>query len=103
MLFGFVTGSCPGQITLASVNGTPFGSTVLLRGTVTGPFVVAGPTCNGTVLGLADPTIQQVVEADGSGASRSPFDVAAGACGLPLQIVDVATCSVTGVVRIPTP
>lgn len=89
-------GVCPGAIDLTISNATPGGAVALLYGAA-GVFVKSSGACNGIELGIAQPQLGAMLNANASGTAAVNFWTAT-ACGRTVQAVDLATCSVTNAI-----
>jgi hypothetical protein len=94
-----VTGACPGAPKLNFANMTPGGTVVVLSANNLGNRALSSGACAGTTTGLgAGLKIRKTTTANANGAgSVNTPQLAAGACGAPVQILDVATCTLTNV------
>ncbi len=97
-----VTGTCPGSITIDVSGATPFGPVILASSPTPGPFLVTGGPCAGTLLGLASPSIFKTATLGPSGSASTTLTAPAAACGLNLQLVDLAACTASNVATLPT-
>lgn len=93
------TGACPGAITLTVSGATPGGQLAVLRGPA-GTFVKPTPPCAGLTLAISPPSLAAMVNANGTGGATLNFTAPGGACGLTVQIVDVASCTPTNPVTL---
>ncbi len=93
-----VGGSCPGPMDFQVTGATPFGD-VFVGGGMCGCFVIpAGKPCEGLVLGLTNPILVLVAQADANGVATFTVNPTARCCGMHcLQVVDVTTCNVSAV------
>ena len=96
-----ISGNCPGTLSVEVSNATPGGAVALASGTFEGPFTVPFGRCAGTQIGLADPVLITVLNADATGTLSVSRTVGAGPCGLLVQFLDVATCTPTAVATVP--
>jgi WD40 repeat protein len=93
-----VSGACGGVMDFDVTGATPGGVVAFVSGPP-GVFVKPGPPCTGLTLDVSPPTLRAMIVADAAGnASVRGMFVPAGACGLGVQAVDVATCTPTGMV-----
>ncbi len=100
-----VTATCPtgGPIQIAWNGATGGGTIVLLYARNTGSFRIPnGNPCAGTALGLGSNQLQNAYQgAAGQNGSRNlNSSTGPGACGGYLQLLDVASCMTSNVVRI---
>lgn len=93
------TGSCPGQVTLSTGNGTPNSGVAYLHGNA-GMSTKPNGTCAGTTVDIANPTLGAVRIADPSGASMVNLNAQAAWCGRTVQCVDLATCAVSNAITL---
>ena len=94
-----VTGSCPGMLNVRASGATPGGLVAFLRASGVGSEVVPpGKPCAGTRLGL-DETVKLVktVAADENGVAEIGGMLPPDLCGMFIQALDVATCSISDV------
>jgi hypothetical protein len=89
-----IAGSCPGPVTLDVSGATPGGGVAILYGNA-GVFIKNGPPCAGLMLGIANPTLGGVVNANASGNAALSFNAPPAACGRTVQAVDIASCVAT--------
>ncbi len=94
------TGTCPGTLTWTISGATPNGTIVCLIADGCGRFVIpAGNPCAGTVTGLdSTARVVNVSTADPQGNAVISQNVGAGACGKPVQLLDLTTCKISNVV-----
>lgn len=85
------TGTCPGLITLDLSGATPSANAVLLYGAA-GSTTKPSGLCAGTTVDIANPTIGPTLNTDVNGNASISANVPAGACGLTVQMVDIAAC-----------
>lgn len=95
-----VSGSCP-AITVDVTGATPGGDVALMRGMTTGSDAIGSGPCAGTATDLSSPVRVALAAADASGALSISGSVAPGACGKPIQVLDVTTCTVSPAVSMP--
>lgn len=93
------SGSCPGPVTLSITGATPNGSVALVHGPA-GSWTKPGGTCAGVTLAMNPPTLGGFVSMNGTGAGALSFTAPAGACGLTVQGVDIATCTPTNAITL---
>ncbi len=91
------TGSCPGAVTLNATNCSAGGPVAIIYGAA-GSFTKPTGTCAGLTVGIGAPTLGGILTADGAGSASLSFNAPAGACGLTVQGVDIATCTATNTV-----
>ena len=94
-----VAGSCPGEMTFTGSELTAGGSFALLSSSGPGGAVLPGGPCGGAASGLspAGLTLRIVGPVDPSGMFEVRPSIPLGACGAFIQVVDLATCTFTGV------
>ncbi len=90
-------GTCPGPVKLSFTNCTPNSSVAVLYG-IAGSFTKPSNPCGGLTLAISAPTLATMLGTDGSGAASLSFNAPAGACGMTVQGVDVATCTATNAI-----
>lgn len=97
-----VTGDCPGLIHLKVDNVTPGGQVGILYGFRTGRFIVPhGQRCEGTELGVLNPVLARIINADLNGIATTRAEVASQACGRAwLEAIDLTTCQDTAPVLV---
>lgn len=97
------TGSCPGPMSFTTTNGTAGGTVAFTWGSA-GTFTIpGGKPCVGTELDLVPllvpPPGYKLATANGAGsATLGPISVPGAGCGLLVQAVDLATCTVSNTV-----
>ncbi|KAA3614560.1 MAG: hypothetical protein DWQ01_00835 [Planctomycetota bacterium] len=91
------SGACPGTMDLWVDGASPHGLLAVIYGQP-GSFTNPNPPCQGLVVDLASPTLASLLTADNSGDANLHFFAPSGACGLSVQVVDVAACLTTNVV-----
>lgn len=93
-----VTGTCPGVADAVVSAATPGGQVAIVSGSRGGATTIpAGTPCAGTQLDLASATLRAVRVADALGVVALAPSLPAVACSADLQVLDVATCSVSAV------
>ncbi len=98
-----VTGTCPGVMTLTITGATPASDVFIVSGDRQGTTAIPSGPCAGTELGLADGLVVRATRtADGTGVVSLSPDVPALACRAWVQVLDVATCTVSGAVQLST-
>ena len=96
-----ITGTCPGVVTVRGTNLTPSGSVAVLSGTGPGNDVIPVGPCAGVSTNVSGLAFRGLFSANGNGVlSRSPT-LGGGLCGAGVQLLDVATCTLTNVDLIP--
>lgn len=87
-------GACPGLTGLQVSSATPHSPVALFYGAA-GSFTQSNPNrpCQGVTLGIQAPTFVGVLTANGSGMASLQFNAPAGACGITIQAVDLASCA----------
>lgn len=91
------TGSCPGPVTLSSVNGTPNGGVAVLSGHA-GSFTKPSGACAGLTVPLSNPTLRAIITNDGAGSASFSFNAPSAACGATIAFVDTASCTASNAV-----
>ncbi len=94
-----VAGGCPGKTQIAITAATPSSSVRVLSGTGPGADAIVIDGCSVTT-GLAGATARALTTANAGGAKTLWPNVGAGACGMSVQVLDVATCTLSGVDQI---
>ncbi|MCP4770621.1 MAG: calcium-binding protein [Planctomycetes bacterium] len=84
-------GTCPGPVQLTVSNATPGGNVAIIYGSH-GIFRNIGGCCNGLILGVLNPTIGAVVQADPSGMVSLSFNARSQHCWTSIQAVDIQAC-----------
>ncbi|PCJ51590.1 MAG: hypothetical protein COA70_13975 [Planctomycetota bacterium] len=98
-----LSGTCPGLVTV-DVSGAGAGATIAVAWSLnTGTFSLPPGPCAGTVLGLNNPNLLTFLTADALGNATFTGNAPTSACGAFVQIVDLSTCSVSGVETVPVP
>lgn len=87
-------GACPGLLEVR-VSGSTVGQNVALLFGSAGAFIKPAPPCQGVELAIAQPTLGAILTTGSSGVATATMNAPAGACGLTIQAVDLATCKVT--------
>ena len=92
-------GDCPGVVDISVTGVTPGGDVrFLFGGAGEGDDVVGAGGCTGTVTGLAGLRPgPKVTDSDGDGALSFAPSLPGGACGNPVQVLDLTTCTVSNV------
>ena len=97
----WVTGSCPGQLTLHVANATPGALVVFGFDILPGSLLLPSGVCAGTVIGLANPQLGAILPADGSGNLTVPLGFLPGTvCQILIQALDTSTCNLSSVVSL---
>lgn len=92
-----LSGSCPGPVELRFSGATPNGKVALGWSSEPGSFEIPTGGCAGTLVHLASPGLVGSLNLDDSGEAALQTNAPAGACGIYLQALDVATCSPSNV------
>lgn len=85
------SGSCPGPMTFTATGVTPSRLVAFAYGGA-GSYTLTIPPCAGLMLNVSNPTLGALLTASSAGEAVLSFTAPSGACGLTLQVVDVATC-----------
>jgi hypothetical protein len=93
-------GTCPGTVSATVTGATPNGNVALAIALNAGSFTIPGGPCGGTVLGLQQPSLVGIFNANGAGTFTLSGNLPAGFCGRRLQAVDIASCTATNVVQL---
>ncbi|MEZ4241337.1 MAG: hypothetical protein R3F59_35305 [Myxococcota bacterium] len=94
-----VTGTCP-SITWAAEGLTPGGRAVLMGARQPGQQTLPVGPCAGSLTGLGPLVRSQVLRTDEVGGYLRATALAGGECRAAYQLLDLATCRVSNVVRI---
>ena len=89
--------ACPGPMSVMGSGFTPGGSVAVLKGAGPGRDLVPGGPCAGTPTNLGGLSFVTLIGADGRGGFAAMPDIAAPLCGDSIQMLDVATCTVSNV------
>jgi len=92
-------GLCPGGMTLLASGGTPGQAVAMLFGPA-GSFVQSTGPCQGVELAIGQPQLGGIATTNSVGQAPFPFVAPAGACGLRVQAVNLATCTPTNVMEL---
>jgi len=94
-----VVGLCPGPVVANVTNATPGGPVVFLYGPA-GSFTQNSPNrpCQGVTVGISNPQVGAVINADGLGSVTLGVNAPPAACGKTLQVVDLTSCLTTNTV-----
>lgn len=100
-----VGGECPGTVDFAWQGATPNRTAGLCYSRETGRYVLPGPPCSGTTLGLGPSGIRLVraFRTGSGGEGQYLARAAAQACGgyLQLLVIDEPECQTSNVAQIP--
>ncbi len=94
-------GSCAGPGTLSVFGATPGGQVAIAWSATEGLFTLQSDPCMDTTLELATPTLLTVLTADGVGDASLSQNIPAGACGIFLQALDLASCLPSNLITVP--
>ncbi|MFT4628800.1 MAG: hypothetical protein ACI8PZ_007496 [Myxococcota bacterium] len=94
-------GSCPGDVDITITGATPGGSIAYLFGLGAGADVIPAGPCAGTVTGLAGLRWGFARPEDTGAVTWSPT-LPDGVCSRSLQVLDVTTCTLSGVLDMST-
>ena len=93
-----ISGQCPGAVTMTFTNMTPNGDVAILSANQLGQRAIPQGPCAGVVSNLGNGlTLRRTMSANGQGGGQVTINAGAGACGSPIQVLDVATCTFTNV------
>ena len=98
-----VSGTCPGEVTIAVEGATPRGDVLVIFSQQLGSFELPFGVCAGTLFDLDSPSLLFSLVADADGRAEITGDAPASACGAFLQAHDVAQCRPTNVYAVPVP
>jgi hypothetical protein len=93
---------CPGWLTFGVSNATPLGQVALVTGEAGGTSSIPRGVCAGTTLGVGRPQLLSLFRADRWGQVQTQFYGVPDLCGLPVQVVDMTTCSASELLPVPT-
>jgi hypothetical protein len=96
-----ISGTCPGSVRVQGSNMTPGGQVALLTGNGPGNQAIPVGPCAGLNTSLSGLTFRGMFGANANGTVALNPTLPAGACGLGVQMLDVATCELTNVNFIP--
>ncbi len=96
-----VAGNCPGNLTVDILGATPNGTIAIGWSSSLGSTTIPVGVCAGTFVDLSEPTLVATVTSDAGGGFSVTTSVPAQACGRYLQAVDLSSCDVSNVGRIP--
>jgi hypothetical protein len=90
---------CPSSVTAQATGFTGGGTVAIVRSNGTGAAVIPSGPCAGTTLGLSTSGLGLIttITAPASGTINYAGAVSAGVCGKYIQMVDMATCTVSNV------
>jgi hypothetical protein len=90
---------CPSSVTAQATGFTGGGTVAIVRSNGTGAAVIPSGPCAGTTLGLSTSGLGLIttITAPPSGNINYAGSVSAGVCGKYIQMVDMATCTVSNV------
>jgi hypothetical protein len=90
---------CPSSVTAQATGFTPGGTIAIVKANGTGAAVIPSGPCAGTTLGLSTSGLGLIttITAPPSGSVNYSGSVSAGVCGKYIQMVDMATCTVSNV------
>lgn len=98
----FISGACPGDLTVTIADGTPGGDIRIATGTRSGRRQIPSGACAGTPTDLANPRERLVLQADSFGIATTTFPATPGMCGQwMVQALDEGSCQTTTVKPIP--
>jgi hypothetical protein len=93
---------CPGWLTFGVANATPLGQVALVTGEAGGTSTIPRGVCAGTSLSVGRPQLLSTFRADRFGQVQTQFYGVPDLCGLPVQVVDLTTCSPSELLAVPT-
>ena len=98
----FVSGTCPGELTVTVADATPGSTVQLVSSTRRGRATVPSGGCAGTRTGLAGPRLRASLVANDYGLATTVLQATAPMCGAAmLQALDVDSCLPTEVDMLP--
>lgn len=96
------TGTCPGPVTVTVTGATPNRNVAIAFSTTGGgSFTVPSGPCAGTNVPLNQPRLATMVRASAQGTVRITRSFGQGLCRKAIAAVDMDTCTVTPLVRLP--
>jgi hypothetical protein len=98
-----IAGTCPGPVDVFASNLTPGGQVALLTGRGPGADVIPAGPCAGRNSDLGGITFRGLFSADANGELLLTPTLSGAVCGASVQMLDVATCSLTNLDAIPQP
>ena len=96
-----IVGTCPGTVDVIGSNLFPGGRVAVLTGGDVGNDVIPGGPCAGFQTELRGLNRRARVTADANGEWMASPTLGSGACGSPVQLLDVTTCSLTNLDFVP--
>ena len=90
-------GTCPGLVTLSTAGGTANTPVAIVFGNA-GTFTKPSGACAGITLGISQPTLGAMLNANGSGAASVSFNTSPAYCGRTVQAVDVSNCTASNTI-----
>jgi hypothetical protein len=96
-----ITGTCPGTVDVRAMELTPNGAVAVLTGSGQGNDVIPAGPCAGVRSDLSGLAFRGLFSANGNGVLSLSPSLGGGVCGAGVQILDVATCTLTNVDLIP--
>jgi hypothetical protein len=98
----FVSGTCPGDLTVTIADATPGEAVRVVSGARPGRTTVPTGPCRGTRADLANPQPRATLVADAFGLATTHVQATPAMCGRTLvQALDEGSCLVTDVVAVP--
>jgi Zn-dependent metalloprotease len=94
-------GTCPGTLDIGVSGATANGRIALYFGSGAGSTTVDRGHCAGTEIDLSAARRRAGGTADGSGDLDLPMQVPGGACGRPVQALDMTTCETSNTDQVP--
>jgi hypothetical protein len=94
-------GKCPGPVTVRADGLTPGASVGIFRGSGIGTDVIPAGPCAGTATALDDLKPLRLLSAGPDGKVSIQAVAPGGACGAYLQVLDLASCRMSNVDRLP--
>jgi len=96
-----VGGTCPGTVDVRGSNLTPGASVAVLTGAGPGNDVIPAGPCAGLQSDLSGLAFRGLFSANGNGILSLSPTLGGGVCGAGVQLLDVASCTLTNVDLIP--
>jgi hypothetical protein len=97
-----ISGECPGVVTTTVSDVTPDSRFSIFTGTEGGTYTFGGGPCTGATLDLGPTTFLRNLPVDASGSVELNNSISRfRSCGEPMQVLDMADCSVSNVANNP--
>jgi hypothetical protein len=93
------TGTCPGPVSLTVTDATPRGPVALLYG-FPGSYTRGGGSCAGLTIGISQPTLAGIFNANVNGIASISFNSPPGLCGRSVIGIDLRSCTATNIITL---